>query len=950
MQQLIIIDTFGFFFRSFYALPPLQNSQGFPTGLLTGFANLIMKLYKSNPHDYIIFALEGGGESVRKKLYAPYKANRQETPQDLILQLPVAIEWIEKMGLRKISFAGYEADDAIASLAHFAKAQNLQTQIISHDKDLYQLIDDSTYLLDPIRQTPIHEQECIAKFGVPPRLFIDYQSLVGDSSDNVPGVKGIGAKTACKLLEHFGSLDAIYARESELESVVSKRLAQLLREQRESAFVSRELVRLKRDLPLELDLLALRMPEKNPLLAIIDELARYEFTKIVQRLSGKPMNIKPTRKSPVPTPNARESKASPESSALESSPASLVDSSRQDSAPESTKNPAQTSSPESSRPNSSPQNSNGAGFHFRAHTLWDLASIESLLSPLPKDTKIAYDCETTDLDTRKAQLVGFSFCFDGGNAYYVPVAHSYLGAPKQLGLEQAKQALELLFSFPLIGHNLKYDLKIAKKLGIAPKREVYDSMMLAWLYDSAGKVGLDEQMRRWFGYEMVAFATALGDRQDFSQVPCEIATAYAAEDAAASFALYHRLCKSLESSNASHLLTLAEKLEFPFIDVLLCMEERGIGIDREHFTKLSTRFSTELARIEQEIFTLCDEVFNLNSPKQLGAMLFEKLGLKAQRQIKGGYSTDEKTLRAIHDAHPAIPKILEYREIAKLQNTYVEPMLKHSDQGRIYTSFLQTGTATGRLSSKAPNLQNIPVRSEQGRLIRAGFRAKAGHLLLSIDYSQIELRLLAHFSKDSALVGAFCQGLDIHLQTARILFGDELAQSKRHIAKSINFGLIYGMGARKLSQTLGIAYAQAKDYIQSYFAAFPSVKDFLKSKEEEIMRQGYAETLLGHRRYFDFGGASEFMRANYLREGVNTIFQGSAADLIKMAMLQIHRHIADSSVSMLLQVHDELIFELPESSAQEHAKDIAHIMDTIYTLEVPLESSIALGRTWAELK
>ena len=933
MQQLIIIDTFGFFFRSFYALPPLQNSQGFPTGLLTGFANLIMRLYKSNPHDYIIFALEGGGESVRKQLYPDYKANRQETPKDLLLQLPIAIEWIEKMGLVKLMYEGYEADDAIASLANFAKAKGLETQIISHDKDLYQLIDDSTYLLDPIKQTPIHEPECIAKFGVPPRLFIDYQSLVGDSSDNVPGVKGIGAKTACKLLEHFGSLDAMYARENELESVVSKRLAQLVREQKDMALVSRKLVTLEKNLPINIELKNLRMPEKNPLLGIIDELISYEFTKIVQRLSGEPMNVKLSRKISSPAPDHALD------SSLESTP---------------------------------PESSN-TSFRFCAHTLWDLPSIQALLAPLPKDTKIAYDCETTGLDTSKAELVGFSFCFDGCNAYYVPVAHSYLGAPQQLGLEQAKLALELLFSFPLIGHNLKYDLKIAKKLGITPKREIYDSMLLAWLQDSMSKVGLDEQMKRWFGHEMIPFSKALGDGEDFSQVACDIATTYAAEDAAASFALYHKLCKQLESSGLSHLLHLANTLEFPFIHVLLAMEECGIRIDREYFEQLSKRFSTELTHIEQEIFTLCDEVFNLNSPKQLGAMLFEKLGLKAQRQIKGGYSTDEKTLRTLYDAHPVIPKILEYREISKLENTYVEPMLKHSNQGRIHTSFLQTGTATGRLSSKNPNLQNIPVRSEQGKLIRAGFRAREGYRLLSIDYSQIELRLLAHFSKDSALVEAFCKGLDIHLQTARILFGEQLAKEKRHIAKSINFGLIYGMGARKLSQTLGISFNEAKAYIQSYFAAFPSVKDFLKSKEEEIAKQGYAQTLLGHRRYFDFANASEFMRANYLREGVNTIFQGSAADLIKMAMLKIHAHIANSHVSMLLQVHDELIFELPcderanarentlsgvgesrqrssNKSAQEWAQEIAHIMDTIYTLEVPLESSIALGDTWAELK
>ena len=898
MQKLIIIDTFGFFFRSFYALPPLQNSQGFPTGLLTGFANLIMKLYKSNPHDYIIFALEGGGESVRKAIYKDYKANRQETPQELLLQLPVAIEWIEKMQLVKIAKEGYEADDVIASLAHLAKTKGIQTQIISHDKDLYQLIDDDVFLLDPVRQVEIRQEQCQQKFGVLPHLFIDYQSLVGDTSDNVPGVKGIGAKTACKLLEHFGSLDAMYARENELEEVISKRLAQVIREQKESALLSRKLVTLVKDLPLDVDFQALAMPEKNPLHLIIDELSRYEFTKIVQRLSGEPMNVKHEA---VLKPKALESTST--------------------------------------------------NFTYKAHTLWSLEQIRALLAPLPRDTKIAYDCESTGLDTRKAELVGFSFCFDGKNAYYVPVAHTYLGAPSQLSLADTKAALELLFSYPLIGHNLKYDLQIAKKLGIEPKREIYDSMILAWLYDSASKVGLDEQMRKWFSYTMLPFSEVLGSKQSFAEVLIESATEYAAEDAAATFALFHTISSVLESKGLQQLFSLAQSLEFPFIQVLVAMEGNGISIDTKYFQALSTRFSKDLLALEQEIFTLCNDVFNLNSPKQLGTMLFDKLGLKAQRQIKGGYSTDEKTLQALLDAHPVIPKILEYREASKLKNTYVEPLLKHNDEGRIYTSFLQSGTATGRLSSKNPNLQNIPVRSEQGRLIRAGFRAKSeDYTLLSIDYSQIELRLLAHFSQDSALVEAFCNHLDIHLQTASILFSPKQAQEKRHIAKSINFGLIYGMGARKLAQTLGISFSEAKSYIQSYFDFFPSVKTFLKSKEQEILHNGYAQTLLGHRRYFDFSNATEFMRANYLREGVNTIFQGSAADLIKMAMLKIHAHIQGSNIAMLLQVHDELIFELPKQNALESAKEIAHIMDNIYPLAIPLESSISLGDSWADLK
>ncbi len=905
MRQLIIIDTFGFFFRSFYALPQLQNSQGFPTGLLMGFANLIMKFYKTNPTDYIIFALEGGGTNRRKEIYSLYKANRQETPQDLLLQLPIAIEWIEKMGFVNLSCEGYEADDVIASLAHLAKAQNLETKIISHDKDLYQLIDANTFLFDPIKNVEIREPECMNKFGVMPKDFIDYQSLVGDPSDNVPGIKGVGAKTACKLIEHFGSLDAIYARSDELDGVVSKRIAQLIIENKDKAYLSRQLVTLKTDILEHFDFQTIKMPAENPLNLILDDMMKYEFVKIVQRLNKEPMNTKYKDYTKYGTKGLGGQKI----------------------------------------------NTTQSAFAFKAHTLYTLKEVQALIKPLPKDTIIAYDCETTSLNTNEAKLVGFSFCIDSYNAYYVPVGHNYLGIQDQMSMQDACQAIQMIFAHPIIGHNLKYDLKIAQTLGIAPKREIYDSMILAWLYDSVSKIGLDEQMKKRFGYEMLSFSEVLGDHQNFSQVLIETATQYAAEDAAASMALFYDLKNDLESKGLQAITTLAKQLEYPFIYVLMEMENNGIMVDVEYFKSLSKRFSKELFAIEQEIFKLCDNVFNINSPKQLGIVLFENLGLKAQRQIKGGYSTDEKTLLTLLDSHPVIPKILEYREISKLKNTYVEPILRLNLNGRIHSSFLQTGTATGRLSSKSPNIQNIPVRTEQGKMIRAGFiTSSKDNMLLSVDYSQIELRLLAHFSQDSALLEAFEHHLDIHLQTARIIFGSAQAEQKRNVAKSINFGLIYGMGAQKLSKTLKIPPKEARSYIQSYFKSFPTVKDFLKSKEEEILSLGYSETLLGHRRYFDFSNATELMKANYLREGINSIFQGSAADLMKMAMLKIYETFKNTPVKILLQVHDELIFELPQEGAKERAQEIAHIMNTIYALNVPLESSISLGTNWAELK
>lgn len=969
MQKLIIIDTFGFFFRNFYALPPLRNKDGFPTGLLMGFANLIMKLHKNNEGDFIVFALEGGGENKRKQYYKDYKANRAKAPDDLVLQLPIAIKWIEQMGFVNLSFEGYEADDVIASLATLAQKRGLKVEIISHDKDLYQLINENIHLLDPVKNKEIHEEECFEKFGVYPKNFIDYQSLVGDSSDNVPGVKGIGTKSAAKLIEKFENLENIYENATSLREVVGERLANAIEQNRESAFLSKRLVTLERDLFSEFEFSKSIMPQKNPLIKILDEMKKYEFAKIVQRLSNEKPNVPFSQIIAQDSKKEQEAKKEQEYEAqrdkksvakkglggleIEATFAEL-DSTSQQTIEENP--PTFGYINQSLLANKTDEILAKAPFYFNAKKIESLSELEGILDSMPKDCLIAYDCETTAIDTKVAQIVGFSFCADGVNAYYVPIAHSYLGVESQISLEEAKEGIRKIFAHPLIGHNLKYDLKIAQNLGIHydyANGKIYDSMVLAWLFDSVSKVGLDEQMRKWFAHSMIGFGEVLGKLDDFSQVPIPNATKYAAEDASASFRLFFRLKYELESLGLDSIFELAKRVEFPFVSVLLEMEEEGIAIDENHFKDLLERFSKEIAQIEQEIFSLCGSVFNLNSPKQLANMLFDTLKLKAQRQIKGGYSTDEKTLQNLLEAHPCIPKILEYRELAKLKGTYVEPMLKLQKQGKIYTSFLQTGTATGRLSSKSPNLQNIPVRSEQGRLIRAGFCASGENkILLSIDYSQIELRLLAHFCQDSALIKAFRDDLDIHLQTAKAIFGEKEAVQKRNIAKSINFGLIYGMGSTKLSQTLKIPQKEAKSYIEGYFLSFPTVKDFLNSKKQEILEKGYAETLLGHRRYFSFAHASEFMQANFLREGVNSIFQGSAADLIKMAMLKIHTHIKESKsdIKMLLQVHDELIFELDKEGAEQKAKELSVIMDNIYTLNVPLKSSYALGRTWAELK
>lgn len=927
MNTLTIIDTFGFFFRSFYALPPLKNAQGFPTGLLVGFCNLLQNLYKDPSCTYIAFALEGGGESKRKALFSEYKANRGEAPMELKMQLPIAIKWIEQMGFLNLSIEGYEADDIIASLKPLAHKKHIALRIISHDKDLYQLIDENTYIYDPIHKKDIKEAQCVEKYGVKPSNFIDYQALVGDSADNVAGIKGIGAKSAEKLINHFGSIEAMYARESELDALLSPRLANLVREGKDSAFLSKKLVRLHDNLLSDIDLSKCLMPESNPMLKIIDELRTYELNNIISKLNA-------TQKS---TP----------SKGIGSVQNALDSSKDITNTPDSSKNAQKLESSHNAKnaPNS---------FSFKAHLLDTKNALQQVLDTIPPNATIGFDCESDSLDTKVANLVGFSFCIDGYNAYYVPIGHNYLGVAQQVDIDSAKVAVEQIFTHPIIGHNLKFDLNlIYHTLGITHNGAIYDSMILAWLFNSIAPVGLDKQMLKWFNHKMISFDSLVGKNESFAQVNITTATQYAAEDAAATLALYHKLESVFKERGLEHILALASRLEYPFIRVLMAMENEGIKVDITFLQTLKERASEVINNLSSEIFTLSGESFNLNSPQQLAHILFDKLGLKAGRSIKGGHSTDEKTLLELLNSHEVIASILEYREINKLKSTYIEPLLRLGSTNknhRIYTSFLQNGTATGRLSSKSPNLQNIPVRSSEGKKIRQAFISKEGHSLISIDYSQIELRLLAHFCQDSSLLEAFKQDKDIHLQTAIKLFGESLAQEKRAIAKSINFGLIYGMGSKKLSQTLQIPLKAAKSYIEQYFALFPTIKDFLRSQEARLLESGFVETLLGHRRYFDFSNATEFMKSNFLREGINAIFQGSAADLIKLSMCEIFKIYQHSDLKMLLQVHDELIFEAPNEKAQGYATAVAEIMNNIYTLRVPLKCGISIGHNWAELK
>ena len=903
-KTVTIIDTFGFFFRSFYALPQhLKNKDGFPTGLLTGFTNFISTLQKEHDSDYIIFAIDTKGDTFRNEIDPNYKANRSAPPPELSMQLPVAIEWIDKMGYKTLGMNGFEADDMIATVTKLAKMKGYNVRVVSHDKDLYQLIDDSkVVIVDAIKRKLVDEKACYEKYGVTPQQFIDYQSILGDSADNVPGVKGIGKVGAEKLLKEYGSLENIYEHIDEIKGATQKKLI----ESKNEAYMSKELVTLKQDVFENIDFEEYKMDIEHPFLNIYDELVKYEQNAVLRMLKAKNM-----------IPNANNNNNNEKNI----------------------------------------QNINEAThLEFKATLLTDIDKLNAVLATLTPDTLVAFDTETTGLDYDKDKLVGFSFCIDKSEAYYVPFGHFYLGVEDQIDDKDAAKAIKKIFDSKVIGHNIKFDLHFVTRFLKVDMLEIYaDSMILAWLINPESALSLDKLSDKLLGHKMVAFKDTVKKGETFASVELNDACRYAAEDALITFELYNLFLKKLELQNATHLIDEAREVEFPFIDTLLKMEKEGIAVDKEFLKSFLSEVKETLSTLTIQIHSLAGNEFNINSTKQLGVILFETLGLPVGKKTKTGYSTDEKVLSGLKDSHEIIPKLLEYREVYKLYSTYIEPLLalaNSDDHSRIHTSFVQTGTATGRLSSKNPNLQNIPTRTPLGAKIRKGFVAGDGKKLIGIDYSQIELRLLAHFSKDSVLLDAFKNDKDIHLQTAIVLFREEEAASKRSIAKTVNFGLLYGMGQKKLSDTLKITTKEAKSIIEKYFESFPSVKQYFRSIVDYSKEYGYVETLLKRRRYFDYENATPMYKAAFERESVNSLFQGSASDLIKLSMNKIHKIIEDENLKakMLLQIHDELIFEVDEADAVMLGNKFRDIMENIMELNIPLKASLNIGDNWSELK
>ncbi|GAA7842782.1 DNA polymerase I [Helicobacter pylori] len=882
---LALIDTFAYLFRSYYMSAknkPLTNDKGFPTGLLTGLVGMVKKFYKDRKNmPFIVFALESQTKTKRAEKLGGYKQNRKDAPKEMLLQIPIALEWLQKMGFTCVEVSGFEADDVIASLATLSP---YKTRIYSKDKDFNQLLSDKIALFDG--KTEFLAKDCVKKYGILPSQFTDYQGIVGDSSDNYKGVKGIGSKNAKELLQQLGSLEKIYENLDLAKNLLSPKMYQALIQDKESAFLSKELATLERGCIKEFDFSSCAFPSENPLLKIKDELKEYGFISTLRDLENSPTPL-----------------------ILENAPA-LENASMLENAPKKS----------------------------RMIVLENTAFLSAFLEKLKKTNARIFMRLALD---KEKKVLALAF-LEEDQGYFLPLEEALFSPFSSEFLQNAFS--QMLQHAQIIGHDLKPLLSFLKAKYQVPLENIriQDTQILAFLKNPE-KVGFDEVLKEylkeeWILHEKIKDFKTKSKAGKLEQLDRELNA-------------LKRLCEYFEKGGLEEgLLALAREVETPFMKVLMGMEFQGFKIDAPYFKRLEQEFKNELHVLERQILDLIGVDFNLNSPKQLSEILYEKLELPQNKSR----STDEKSLLKILDKHPSIALILEYRELNKLFNTYTTPLLRLKDKDdKIHTTFIQTGTATGRLSSHSPNLQNIPVRSPKGLLIRKGFIASSKeYCLLGVDYSQIELRLLAHFSQDKDLMDAFLKGRDIHLETSKALFGEDLAKEKRSIAKSINFGLVYGMGSKKLSETLNIPLNEAKSYIEAYFKRFPSIKDYLNRMKEEILKTSKAFTLLGRYRVFDFVGANDYVKGNYLREGVNAIFQGSASDLLKLGMLKVSERFKNNpSVRLLLQVHDELIFEIEEKNAPELQQEIQRILnDEVYPLRVPLETSAFMAKRWNELK
>jgi DNA polymerase-1 len=889
-MQVFLVDGQSYIYRAFYAVKELTTSKGFPTNAIFGFVNMLQRIREGYAPSHLAVIFDAKGKNFRHELYPKYKARRLAMPETMRPQIPRIKEVVRAYHIPVIEQEGYEADDIIATLAVRWEQEGAEVVIVSGDKDLMQLVSDRVTMLDTMKNERIGVEQVKIKFGVEPARVVDVQGLMGDPTDDIPGVPGVGEKTAIKLMSEWRSLEDLLAHVEEIPG----KLGDKIRENIELARVSKQLATLRRDVPVEVNLTDLekREPDRAQLKALFTE---FEFRRLLADLEA-----------PWEDP------------------------------PEGMTEPAAVGEYETVR---TPE------------------QLQQVVQAIQAAKTFCLDTETTSLDALTAELVGVSLAIEDGKAWYIPVGHRAEDAAPQLALEEVVTALRALLEDPMlamIGQNTKYDIMVLEKYGLWPRRLAGDTMLASYLLNPSRRHNLNDLAREHLQYRMLEYDTVTeGGKKNFAEVSVVDATRYSGEDADITLRLAHTLFPQVHAEGMGQLFT---EVEVPLAAVLARMELTGIRIDLDLLAVLSQEFGQRRQELEKEVYALAGEEFNIASPLQLQAILFEKLGLPRGKKTKTGSSTDSSVLEALAEKYPLPAKILDYRGFTKLQNTYVDalPKLIHAKTGRIHTSFNQTVTATGRLSSSNPNLQNIPIRSEEGRRIRAAFVPEPGYVMLSADYSQIELRLLAHLSQDPVLVESFQKGQDVHTRTASELFATpltEVSSDQRREAKTINFGIIYGMGAQRLARSLGIPFKTAQEYISQYFARYSGIKAYMDGVLTEARERGYVTTLLGRRRYVaDLQSKNAQLAAAAERIAVNTPIQGTAADLIKMAMVAIDQRFTQERfpVRMLLQVHDELLFEVQADKVDQVKQCVRELMESVLPLRVPLKVDIGTGLNWAE--
>ncbi|MEZ8281525.1 DNA polymerase I [Vibrio splendidus] len=927
-NPLILIDGSSYLYRAFHAYPGTMSNGDIPTNAVYGVVNMLRSMMRQFASDRIAVIFDAKGKTFRDDMYPEYKANRPPMPDDLRCQIEPLHNVIRAMGLPLISIPGVEADDVIGTLASQASAMGMPVLISTGDKDMAQLVDDNVTLINTMTNVVMDREGVIEKFGIPPELIIDYLALMGDKVDNIPGIPGVGDKTATALLQGIGSIEKLYQNLDDIAALGfrgSKTMAKKLADNKDNADMSYQLATIKLDVELEEtpESLVKAQPNIDELIKLYGQLVFKSWLN--ELLEGGSGVVEADERSAATGAGSVRSSASATTSTVEMNTSAVtIDRSNYE-------------------------------------TILDEASFNVWLEKLKAAELFAFDTETDSLDYMVANLVGLSFATEEGVAAYVPVAHDYLDAPQQLDrdwvLEQLKPILED-DAQAKVGQNLKYDMSVLARYGIEMKGIKHDTMLASYVFNSVGgKHDMDSLALRFLQHSCISFEQIAGKGKKqltFNQIELGGASPYAAEDADVTLRLHNRLMENIEQDEK--LKTIYEEIEVPLIPVMSRIERTGVFIDDMLLGAQSQEIAVRLDELEQKAYEIAEQEFNMNSPKQLQAILFEKMGLPVIKKTPSGApSTNEEVLQELALDYPLPKLIIEYRGLAKLKSTYTDklPKMINAETGRVHTSYHQAVTATGRLSSTDPNLQNIPIRNEEGRRIRQAFVAQHGWKILAVDYSQIELRIMAHLSGDKALLEAFQQGKDIHAATAAEIIGvaiDQVTTEQRRRAKAVNFGLIYGMSAFGLAKQLGIPRGEAQHYMDTYFERYPGVMQYMEDTRSAASEQGFVETIYGRRLHLpEIQSRNGMRRKAAERAAINAPMQGTAADIIKKAMLLVDEWIqaeGDGRVKLLMQVHDELVFEVQESALAEIESKVQQLMESAADLEVPLVAEAGHGDNW----